>query len=196
MKALKERNETLRRYNESSEKLDEQLRAQRKHKDPTGLGFTTQSNKETGESSGVKKGKMEKRERSTEVKGKKTFKTSCHHCGKPGHKTNDCKNALIKPITSNSYCRNCYKHGHKTSDCRSRPNSVSNGSRGSFKGYCYACNKFGHKADECRSKTMAFISPPRPIFPKRNVNRRQPTVLTVQYMAIMTPGVIHLRIEG
>lgn len=95
MKELEERNETLRRYNESSVKLDEQLKAQRKHKDPTGLGFTGKDTKETGESSGAKTSKKDTKKPLAQ-KGKKTFNTSCNHCGKPGHRTNDSQECTSK----------------------------------------------------------------------------------------------------
>lgn len=145
MNELEETNEILKRYNKNSTKLDEQLKAERRHKDQTGLGFTNEVTNENGEPSRAKAIKKDKKKPLAQ-KGKNIFNASCKHCGKSDHKTNNCRNAPIR--TDNSHCKNCCKNGHKTSECWPSPISMSCSSKGSFRGYCYACNKFGHKAKE------------------------------------------------
>lgn len=91
LKATNERNEKLRKFNESSEKIDEQLKAQRRTKVTTSLGYSRTGPMETRESFNPKRMKDDERDKSG-IKGKKFLKYSCNYCGKLGHKSDVCKN--------------------------------------------------------------------------------------------------------
>lgn len=96
LKTENERNEKLRKFNESSDKVDKQLKAQRRTKDTTSLGYPGLGPMETGESSKPKRVKDDKRNQS-EARGMKYFKFTCNHYGKLGHKTKTVGiNRLIK----------------------------------------------------------------------------------------------------
>lgn len=48
-------------------------------------------------------------------------KSSCNYCGKPGHKSDVCKNQMVShkmPFTFDGYCYNCHKYGHTAYECR------------------------------------------------------------------------------
>lgn len=168
----------MRKFNESSEKIDKQLKAQRRTKETTSHGYPGLGPMETVESSKSKKIKDDKRNHS-EVKDMKFSKSSYNHCGKLGHKTNDCRNKPVsqkKIFTFDGYCRNCHKYGHTTYECRSQSNSMSNRKR--FNGHCFTCNKFGHKSEECRFKSKASRSPFKPVSLNKRCNQFNATCST------------------
>lgn len=72
LKTKNERNEKLRKFNEIYEKVDKQLKAQRRTNDTTGLGYPGSGPIETGESSKSKRLKDDKRNYS-EARGMKSF---------------------------------------------------------------------------------------------------------------------------
>lgn len=136
------------------------MKAQRRTKDTTGLGYPSLGPMETGKSSKSKRMKDDKRNQS-EARGMKSFKFSCNHYGKSGHKTNDCRNKPVnqkKTFTFDGYCRNCHKYGHTAYECRSQSSSLSSAKR--FNVHCFTCNMFGHRSEECRFKTKVS----RPLF--------------------------------
>lgn len=87
LKSTNERNEKLRKFNKISEKIDEQLMAQRRTKETNGLGYSSIGPMKIGESSKPKRMKDDKMNNSG-MKSMNISKSSCNHCGKLGHKSN------------------------------------------------------------------------------------------------------------
>jgi len=71
----------------------------------------------------------------------------CHNCGKPGHKSPDCRQGgKGGGGVGGIVCHNCGKPGHKSPDCR----QGAKGGGGGGGIVCHTCGKPGHKSPDCR----------------------------------------------
>ena len=113
------------------------MRSPRSNNDTTGLGYTN-----------TKEGESSKSGEQRNYKGK-TYKPTCHNCGKLGHIEKNCKRSNENQNPKNKF--KGYKHkrnkqGHRVHEYKTKTLSTQR-----FEGYCQNFQKYGHKAYECRS---------------------------------------------
>lgn len=124
MMCMNERNEKLRKFNDRSKKIDEQIQAQRRNKSTTYLGYVGNNNIEARESSKDNSLKFKEFGR-IYPKGNKPTKPTCYYYGKKGNMSNVCWFRQLSPIkqcTFDEYYNKFHLYDHTAQTCISHLN--------------------------------------------------------------------------